>query len=290
MDAVMLKADAVQFSWGDNHVLRDFSIEVTSGEAVCLMGVNGCGKSTFLDCALGEHSPSGGSILVQGAEITQLKAHERAKLLSYVPQLHDRTFPYTVEHIVLMGRTVYQSGFGVPDDDDRARAQVALATCGIEHLSQRTCTTLSGGEMQMVLLARALVQDTPLILLDEPTAHLDFKNELLFLETIERLVDVSDVSVLMATHAPNQVFHLSAAGLDVRVALMAQGAVAEFGPPEEVLTPENLERYFGVRACMMFSAEAAMAQPCCEENELVKNLRQIVPMRVLENQKGKDTA
>lgn len=244
----MLTAHDVRFSWGDHRVLQDFSLEVARGSVVCLMGVNGCGKSTFLDCVLGENKPASGVIEVDGIEVAGMRASERARLLAYVPQLHERTFPYTVEHLVLMGRTVYQGGFGSVGNQDRLLAREALKTCGIDRLRDRVCTALSGGEMQMVLLARALVQDTPLIVLDEPTAHLDFKNELVFLETVERLVQQRGVTVVMATHAPNQAFHLAAAGLDVRVALMSHGKVARVGTPDEVLTPEALWRYFGVIA------------------------------------------
>ena len=248
MAEVMLRAHDVRFSWGDHRVLQNFTLEVERGTVVCLMGVNGCGKSTFLDCVLGENKPSSGVIEVGGVDNSILRAHERARKLAYVPQMHERTFPYTVERLVMMGRTAYQSGFGSTDDDDRRRAIEALELCGIERLRDRICTALSGGEMQMVLLARSLVQDTPLIVLDEPTAHLDFKNELVFLETVERLVSERGTTVLMATHSPNQSFHLEAAGLSVKVALMSHGAVAEMGTPQEVLTPETLRRYFGVNA------------------------------------------
>lgn len=250
MSASMLSARDVRFSWGDHRVLQDFSLEVERGSVVCLMGVNGCGKSTLLDCVLGENKPASGCIEIDGADTADMRAVDRARLLAYVPQLHERTFPYTVEHLVLMGRTAYQTGFGSTDEDDRRRALEALRICGIDRLRERVCTALSGGEMQMVLLARALAQDTPLIVLDEPTAHLDFKNELVFLETVERLVAERGVTVLMATHAPNQAFHLAATGLDVKVALMSHGRVACAGAPDEVLTPEALQRFFGVTAAI----------------------------------------
>lgn len=278
MSDVMLSARDVCFSWGDHRVLHDFSLEVERGSVACLMGVNGCGKSTFLDCVLGENKPSAGTIEVAGADTASLRATERARLLAYVPQIHERTFPYTVEHVVLMGRTVHQSGFGSADEEDRRLAVEALRVCGIERLRDRVCTALSGGEMQMVLLARALVQDTPLIVLDEPTAHLDFKNELVFLETVERLVRDAGVTVLMATHSPNQAFHLAAAGLNVQVALMSRGRVALRGNPEDVLSPQALLRYFGVHAGM---AGAVLGEGGADETRLAvlaEGMRQIVPL------------
>ncbi len=276
--STMLSARSVFFSWGEHQVLEDFSLDVERGSVVCLMGVNGCGKSTFLDCVLGENRPDTGTVKVNGKDVVDMRARERARLLAYVPQIHERMFPYTVEHMVLMGRTAYQSGFGSTDDEDRCRVLEALRTCGIDHLHGRVCTELSGGEMQMALLARALVQDTPLIVLDEPTAHLDFKNELVFLETVERLVSAHGVTVLMATHAPNQAFHLAAAGLDVRVALMSCGRVACVGVPDEVLTPSALWRYFGVRAALAHVSWVDDSSPGYFADGQGTVMRQVVPL------------
>lgn len=284
MKKILLQAREVNYSWGNNLVLDHFSLELMQGCVVCLMGVNGCGKSTFLDCVLGENKPNAGSIEIKGSDITAMKAHERAQLLAYVPQKHEQTFPYTVKHLVAMGRMVYQSGFGSTDENDRSLVGEALLTCGIEHLKDRICTELSGGEMQMVLLARALVQDTPLIVLDEPTAHLDFKNELLFLETIESLVIDKNVSVLMATHSPNQAFHLSSAGLDVQVALMSQGKVVKAGKPEDILTPESLRHYFGVLACM---AQGWVQSDEEDTTGEVTKIQQIVPVGTIAKAKEK---
>ena len=263
----ILAANDVHFSWDEHVVLDGFSLAVERGQIVCLMGVNGCGKSTFLDCVLGENRPESGSIFIDGRNAIDLRARDRARLVSYVPQMHERMFPYTVEHMVSMGRTAYQDAFSALDDEDRARVDEALAACGIAHLRERPCTALSGGEMQMTLLARALVQDAPLIVLDEPTAHLDFRNELIFLETIERLVAHKGTSVLMATHSPNQAFHLSAAGLDVHVALMERGTAACQGPPDRVLTPQVVRRCFGVEARVVRVGD---------EGE--SSMRQIVPL------------
>lgn len=274
-NAPMLRAEGVCFSWPGHPVLQGFDLAVERGQVVCLMGVNGCGKSTFLDCILGENKPSSGLVRVDGQDVLGMRAAERARLVSYVPQIHERTFPFTVEHVVLMGRTAHQSGLGSVDDEDVQLACAALATCGVLHLRNRSCTTLSGGEMQMVLLARALAQDAPLIVLDEPTAHLDFRNEMVFLETVVQLAQDRGISVLMATHSLNQAFYLGAAGLDVRVALMVQGRTAAFGPPDEVLTPEAMRSCFGVVAAVAevrsdgFVSEGDSARFC---------MRQIVPM------------
>ncbi|MGI6216539.1 MAG: ABC transporter ATP-binding protein [Coriobacteriales bacterium] len=252
----MLVARDVQFSWGENRVLDGLNMTVRKGEAVCLMGMNGCGKSTFLDCVLGEHELERGSIQIEGRDSGSLGARERAQLVSYVPQSHERTFPYLVRHMVEMGRTPYRDSFGGAGAGDEEIVNETMERCGISHLAERPCTELSGGEMQMVLLARALVQDTPIIILDEPTAHLDMRNELVFLETIENMVADGKKTVLMATHSPDHAYHLHDAGVDVKVALMAHGKVSRFGAPGEVFDGESLAECFGVRACVgEFSSE-----------------------------------
>lgn len=244
----MLEARNVAFSWPGNAVLEDVTLAVERGTVMCLMGPNGCGKSTFIDCVLGSNAIASGEIRIDGRDVSELDVRQRARLVSYVPQVHGSTFPYTVEHMVLMGRAAYLQGLGTPADEDLAIVRETLETCCIPHLAQRVCTELSGGEMQMVMLARALAQRTPLIVLDEPTAHLDFRNELVFLETIEMLAAREGATVLMATHSPNQAFHLEAAGLDVSVALLSGGRVMQVGAPGEVLSPESVRRCFGVVA------------------------------------------
>jgi iron complex transport system ATP-binding protein len=275
----LLRARDVHFAWQDREVLRGISLDVRQGSVMCLMGMNGCGKSTFLDCILGENKPTSGTIEMRGVDVVNARAQERARLVSYVPQTHERTFPYTVERMVLMGRTVYEGAMGTADVEDLELVRQALEQCGITRLSQRVCSELSGGEMQMVLLARALVQQAPLMVLDEPTAHLDFKNELVFLEAVETLVREQGVTVLMATHAPNQAFHLDSAGIPVQVALMHDGVIARTGTPEEVLTPDSLMRYFDVSAQMAHVRLDEVTDEAAGESERV--LTQIVPLGTL---------
>lgn len=264
----MLRARDVRFSRGDAPVLEGFSLEVPAGGVTCLMGENGCGKSTFLDCVLGENVPESGEVLLSGRDAVRMAAPERARLVAYVPQIHENTFPYSVEHMVLMGLAARERGLSQVDESDRCLARAALGECGIAHLAERACTQLSGGEMQMVLLARALVQSAPLLVLDEPTAHLDFKNELAFLQTLERLVLHQGVTVLMATHSPNQAFHLESAGVRVQVAVMAQGKCALSGPPEKVLVPQVFRECFRVEAAVSDVSGAP---------------RQVIPLSVLDD-------
>ncbi len=230
------------------NVLNSVDLMLDKGQICCLMGVNGCGKSTLIDCILGVNHITAGSIEINGVPQHQMKPHELARLVSYVPQVHDRAFPYLVKDVVLMGRTAYQSQFSSPDDNDKQIAMQSLRQCGIEHLADRPYTQLSGGEMQMVLLARSLAQNAPFIIMDEPTAHLDFKNELMFMETVTSLVADSGIGVLVATHSPNQSFFFESCGLDVTAALMADGKICKRGKPSEVLNTESLRNIYGIEA------------------------------------------
>lgn len=274
--AAVLAASHVRFSYGGNTVLRDVSLEVRRGSCMCLMGVNGCGKSTFLDCVLGVHRIEAGAITVEGVPINDMRPARLARKVSYVPQVHERSFPYLVDHIVLMGRSAYGRGLGAPDFADMGLVDRALADCGIAHLAKRPYTSLSGGEMQMVLLARALVQEAELIIMDEPTAHLDFKNELRFLEMIEELVKARKVTVLLATHAPNQAFHLANAGVPTQVAVMHEGVVYAVGQPGEVLTEGLLAKVFGIQAVVL-----EQEVPGGRGGGAPRLVQQIVPERTL---------
>lgn len=232
----------------DQPVLREASLVARKGGVTCLMGVNGCGKSTLIDCILGENQIESGSIAIDGQDASAFGPEALAKRVSFVPQVHERTFPYKVRDIVLMGRTAHFGLLESPGDDDRALVNDALRECGIAHLAERPYTQLSGGETQMVLLARALAQQAPFVIMDEPTAHLDFKNELLFMETIVRLVKEQGVGVLIATHSPNQAFYFEGKSVPTTCALMDAGRVQHIGLPSDVLTPGNLQDLYGICA------------------------------------------
>ena len=246
MNAVIQVRDAA-FSYGGPLVFEHIDLDIYPGRICCLMGVNGCGKSTLIDCMLGVHPCSSGQVLIGGKSIAELKPAEIAKQISYVPQVHDRSFPYLVRDIVLMGRTAYQKGFSAPGQEDMEKCEDAMRRCGIAQLADRPYTQISGGEMQMVMLTRALVQDTPVIIMDEPTAHLDFRNEQIFLETVANLVNNQAIGAVIATHSPNQAFYFENAGADIDVALMAGASLRALGKPSEVLNEEVLQEVYGMK-------------------------------------------
>ena len=241
------------FGYDDHPVFQNISLSVNSGEIFCLMGRNGCGKSTLIDALFNINHLTSGQIEIMGKNVNEYTPSTLARQISYVPQIHDRSFPYTVRQIVLMGRTVYSRHFGLYSSHDHEVVEKTMEKTGISHLADRPYTRLSGGEMQMVMLARALVQETEIIVMDEPTSHLDYYNELLFLEQVIDLVKEEKKTVLMATHSPNQPFFLEETGLPVRVGLMKDGNISIVGSPTEVLTTENIQSVYSIYSQVIHS-------------------------------------
>nr|WP_207736017.1 ABC transporter ATP-binding protein [Eubacterium sp. 1001713B170207_170306_E7] len=256
-----MKITGAAFAYGEQLIFEDISLETRPGEIFCLMGRNGCGKSTLLDCILGIHSLKSGSIQISGKSVDTYKPAELAREMAYLPQSHEHSFPYKVLQVVLMGRTAYMGRFGSPTQEDKAIVKKLIDKIGITHLSERPYTQLSGGELQMVMLARSLAQEAPLILMDEPTAHLDYYNELLFLETIASLVRDGQQTIFMATHSPNQAFYLENRGVPVRVGLMCGGKLVETGPPAKTLTPGNLGQVYSIEARILDSGGTKQVLP-----------------------------
>ncbi|MBR0113065.1 MAG: ABC transporter ATP-binding protein [Clostridia bacterium] len=253
---MILRIENLSFSYDNTPVLSGVSLEVSEGEAVCLLGPNGSGKTTMLDCVLGFHRHFSGSIEVCGKDVLSLSRPEAAKYISYVPQLHTPTFPYTVREVVLMGRTARSGLLGAPGKEDYEASDRAIRKVGIEDFSARPYTELSGGERKLVLLARAFAQSAPLIVLDEPTVSLDFKNELLFLETLTDLILNEGISVLMATHALQHPLYFESEGLKTKAAMLCRNKPVRTGAPGEIITPENLLEIYGVRAAVTETSDS----------------------------------
>lgn len=251
-------------------IFEDISFAVGQGEIFCLLGPNGCGKSTLLDSILGINRLQQGKITVMGKDTRSLKAGEIAHYIAYVPQSHERTFPYQVIDIVKMGRAAYTGRFSSPSAEDKEIAKKALDLVGLRHLRHRPYTQLSGGEGQLVMIARALAQKTPVIVMDEPTAHLDFKHEMVVMETIVKLVKKTGLSVVMATHFPNHTFYLENNNIKTRVALMHQKGFLQVGSPAEVLSEENMRILYNVDTRLM---------TCPLDSSTL--LRQLVPLSTL---------
>jgi iron complex transport system ATP-binding protein len=237
---VNLEACDLAFGYRGHPVGRNASLTLATGEIVCLLGPNGGGKTTLFRTLLGLLPPQGGQVLLGGADLRTLARQEVALRIGYVPQAHTGYFPFTVRDVVLMGRTAHLAAFAGPSRRDRAVADEALQRVGLGRLADAVYTRISGGERQLTLIARALAQAAPLFVMDEPTASLDFGNQLRVLEHITSLAR-SGFGVLLSTHDPDQAFQCAD-----RVALLRGGELVAQGPPREVLTSESLHALYGV--------------------------------------------
>ncbi|MGI6737502.1 MAG: ABC transporter ATP-binding protein [Anaerovoracaceae bacterium] len=261
-----LVAENLTFSYdGRRDIFSGLHLSIDSGQIRCLIGPNGCGKTTLIDCLLGLNKPSTGRILVRSGsrlrDIRTMRAAELAEHIAYVPQGHKTTFGFTVLDVVTMGRTYAAKMFSPPGEAEREIARDALAQVGLDGFEDRDYTRLSGGELQLVILARAIAQRARVLIMDEPTAHLDFRHEMRVMEIVARLVKENNLSIIMATHFLNQAYYLENAGCDTRVSLMNNGRIVREGTPGEVLTEDTLEETFNIITEIVSSRERRYILP-----------------------------
>src|SRR6266498_1190046 len=234
----MLKIQNLSVSYGPRQILHEISLDVQSGEILALIGPNGAGKSTLIRAVSGV-IPYVGHIRTNGNDFASLSALQRAKYIATVPQAVSLPPAYTVWETVLFGRTPYLGFLGQPSKTDEDIARQSLARVSALPFADRRVGELSGGEQQRVLLARALCQSTPILLLDEPTAHLDLQYQVSLLELVHELAHKDNLAVLIALHDLNLAAHYAD-----RVALMVAGNIKAMGTPKEVLQPELIEEAY----------------------------------------------
>jgi iron complex transport system ATP-binding protein len=237
----MLNIKSIQVAYGNRIVLRDLSLRVKPGEITAIIGPNGAGKSTLIRAVSGVQPILAGQILIAGKALHELNQTMRARYLAVVPQAHRLPGAYTVYQTVLLGRTHYLNFLGHAGKNDHERVHLALERTNTLDLAERRVGELSGGEQQLVLLARAFAQDTPILLLDEPTTHLDLQHQSSLLNLVRTRAREKALTVIIVLH------DLNLAGLYAdKVTLMSKGEIYALGSPSEVLTADNLTAVYGV--------------------------------------------
>jgi len=250
---MQLSGHTLSIGYGDRVVGAGLEVALSTGEVLALLGPNGSGKTTLLKTLLGLLAPKAGEVRLGGRPLAGYGSRERARLIAYVPQSHAATFAFTVETVVLMGRVAHGNLFSRPTAADRAVAAQALERFGIAHLRERPYTMISGGERQLALLARALAQEPQFIVLDEPTASLDFGNQGKVMREIRALA-ASGHGVLFTTHDPNHAMRAAD-----RAFLLREGRRIADGPVGSVLNRAQLEALYGAPVEVVTGADPSIS-------------------------------
>ena len=239
----LIELDDVAFSYGETAVLRDVSLRFGESQLACVVGANGAGKSTLVRCLAGVLAPAAGSVRCFGADPTRFGRQLLARRLSYLPQIYQLAFPFTVSEVVLMGRYAHRRRglLGLESQDDVDIAERAMKRCDVGHLAARRFDEISGGEQRRALLAQAFCQRTQVVLLDEPTASLDPAHAIAVFEALRIERDERGATAIVVTHDLNL-----AARYGDRMILIHQERIAADGAPGEVLRSEAARAAFGV--------------------------------------------
>jgi iron complex transport system ATP-binding protein len=252
LQPALLEVSGLTVGYRERTVGSDIGFAIAAGEVLCLLGPNGGGKTTLLKTILGLVRPLGGRIAIAGDDVALWSPRQRALAIGYVPQSGAGAFPFTVREMVLMGRTAHIGPFSSPSAADHDAADAAIDQLGIAKLADRDWLRISGGERQLALIARALAQAPRLLLLDEPTASLDFGNQLRVLQQIRRLAE-RGLAVLFTTHHPEQAF----ASAD-RVAMLHEGKLVRLGAPADVITPDSMRLVYDVEVAVLPVGDGTM--------------------------------
>lgn len=258
-DNCLLRSDSISIhnihlSYEKELVFNGINFSVKKGSIVTMVGPNGCGKTTLLKVINGFLKQYEGTVFIDGKNSDEFSNMELAKTLSYVPQLHKSSFPFSVLDVVLTGRMPHVSAFAAPGNKDIKKAYEVLEFLGIRSLAYRPYTQISGGERQMVMIAKAMVQEPDILLLDEPTSFLDLKNQVHVLKTIKSLSRTKNITVLMTLHEPNQAMLFSDEVILLRKLEATKSEnnsnlfdnIVISGVPENVMTYEKIYEAYGV--------------------------------------------
>ena len=245
------------FSYGDHEVLKSVSFDTEYGEFISVLGPNGVGKSTLFRCILGLMKPDSGSVLVNGEDIHTMSAGELSRRMAYIPQSHHPLFNFSVMDMVLMGTTSQMNRYASPGKAQEKLALDALERMGIMHLKDRGCANISGGERQLVLIARAIAQQAKILVMDEPSANLDFGNKIRVMQTVKGLTK-DGYTIIQSTHDPDQAYFYSD-----KILALYDGRVLAWGTPQETVCNDVISTLYNVDVdvCSMHSDNVRVCVP-----------------------------
>lgn len=224
---------------GKNMILENISFSLDKSEIMTILGQNGTGKTTMLKCLTGILKWERGQTFINGKKVS---FRSNINEIGYVPQAHNLPFPYTVSEMIAMGRAKHIGLFSMPSKKDKIKVEEIIEEIGIQHIKNSPCTELSGGQLQLVYIARALVANPKILILDEPESHLDFKNQLMILKLVKRLAKEKDLACIINTHYPEHALKIS----DKTLFLGTSEYIV--GNTKQIITEKNIKRFFDIDA------------------------------------------
>ncbi len=264
----------------DKTLLKDISFSVEPGDLVAILGPNGAGKTTLLRCIMGFLKWNSGKSLLDGEDIRTISHKKLWKNIAYVPQAKSTVAAYTVEEMVLLGRSSHFGMFSMPKEEDIEIVHKVMEEMNLTRFAKKRCSEISGGELQMVLIARALVSEPKILILDEPESNLDFKNQLLILDTMTKLSS-NGISCIFNTHYPTHALQRAN-----KAFLLSKSGEYLFGETREVITEENIEKAFGVKAIIgEIETPSNVLQDVIPLEITNKNIDNLLDKKLLSNEK-----